>query len=104
MTVSQSIARFVHALDLDRVPSEVAEKTRVCLLNGYGIAMGCHDTPFAPVARCAAIARAGTSRPAPRFSATDARRVSPPPASPIQPCFTGAGRKTPVAPRTWARS
>jgi len=59
MTVSQSIARFIHTLDLDRVPPEVAEKTRVCLLNGYGIGLGCHDTAFAPVARSAAIAMDG---------------------------------------------
>ena len=59
MTVSQSIARFVHTLDIDRVPPEVAEKTRVCLLNGYGIGLGCHDTPFTPVARRAAIAMDG---------------------------------------------
>jgi 2-methylcitrate dehydratase PrpD len=59
MTVSQSIARFVHTLDIDRVPPEVAEKTHVCLLNGYGIGLGCHDTPFAPVARRAAIAMDG---------------------------------------------
>lgn len=59
MTVSQSIARFVHQLDFDRVPPEVAEKTRVCLLNGYGIGLGCHDTPYAPVARRAAIAMDG---------------------------------------------
>jgi 2-methylcitrate dehydratase PrpD len=59
MTVSQSIARFVHQLDFDRVPPEVAEKTRVCLLNGYGIGLGCHDTPFAPVARRAALAMDG---------------------------------------------
>ncbi len=59
MTVSQSIARFVHQLDIDRVPPEVAEKTRVCLLNSYGIGLGCHDTPYAPVARRAAIAMDG---------------------------------------------
>ncbi|MHB8668380.1 MAG: MmgE/PrpD family protein [Burkholderiales bacterium] len=59
MTVSESIARFVHQLDFDRVPPEVAEKTRVCLLNGYGIGLGCHDTPYAPVARRAALAMEG---------------------------------------------
>ena len=59
MTVSQSIARFIHKLDINQVPPEVAEKTRVCLLNGYGIGLGCHDTAFAPVARRAAIAMDG---------------------------------------------
>jgi 2-methylcitrate dehydratase PrpD len=59
MTVSQSIARFVHALDINRVPPEVAEKVRVCLLNGYGIGLGCHDTPYAVVGRRAALAMDG---------------------------------------------
>ncbi len=59
MTVSLEIARFVHALDFARVPQEVAQKTRVCLLNGYGMALGGHDTPFAPVGRAAAIALYG---------------------------------------------
>jgi 2-methylcitrate dehydratase PrpD len=55
MSVTAQIARFVRALDLGAVPSEVAEKTRVCLLNGYGIGLGCHDTPYVPVARSAAL-------------------------------------------------
>lgn len=59
MSVSLEIARFVHALDFARVPHEVAEKTRVCLLNGYGMALGGHDTPFAPVGRVAALALYG---------------------------------------------
>jgi 2-methylcitrate dehydratase PrpD len=55
MTVTATLARFVHELDMQRVPDDVAEKTRVCLLNGYGIALGCHDTPYAPVARRAVL-------------------------------------------------
>jgi len=59
MTVTQTLARFVHDLDFASVPADVAEKTRVCLLNGYGIALGCHGTPYAPVARRAALALDG---------------------------------------------
>ena len=58
-TVSQRLAEFVHKLDFARVPAEVAEKTRACLLNGYGIALGSHDTPYAPIARRAAMAMDG---------------------------------------------
>ena len=56
MTATAKIARFIRTLDFAAVPPEVAEKTRTCLLNGYGIALGCHDTPYAPVARRAALA------------------------------------------------
>lgn len=59
MSVARGLARFVHALDIDRVPPEVAEKTRVCVLNGCGIGLGGHDTPYAPVARAAALALYG---------------------------------------------
>jgi 2-methylcitrate dehydratase PrpD len=55
MTVTTGIARFVRQLDIGAVPPEVAEKTRTCLLNGYGIGLGCHDTPYVPVARSAAL-------------------------------------------------
>jgi 2-methylcitrate dehydratase PrpD len=56
MTVTRRIAQFIHDIDFDRVPADVAEKTRVCLLNGYGMGLGCHDTPYAAVARRAALA------------------------------------------------
>ncbi|GMV56742.1 MAG: hypothetical protein AMXMBFR6_25470 [Betaproteobacteria bacterium] len=62
MQVAAGIAAFVHALDFERVPAEVAEKTRVCLVNGYGIALGGHDTPYAPVARLAALNIYGEQR------------------------------------------
>ena len=38
------------------MPAEVEEKARTCLLNGYGIGLGSHPTPYAPVARRAALA------------------------------------------------
>lgn len=61
-TLSQHIAGFVHALDVDRMPTEVVEKARGCLLNAYGMALDGRDTPYAPVARAAAIAMDGEQR------------------------------------------
>ena len=59
MTLSRTLADFVVSLDLATLPPEVVEKARVCLLNGYGIGLGCHNTPYAPVARRAALAMDG---------------------------------------------
>jgi len=55
-TLSQRIATFIHALDTAHMPAEVVEKARVCLLNGYGMGLDCHDTAYAPVARKTALA------------------------------------------------
>ncbi|TCS36557.1 2-methylcitrate dehydratase PrpD [Paucimonas lemoignei] len=43
-------ARFVSGLTMETIPAEVIEKTRACILNGYGIALGSHTTAFFPVA------------------------------------------------------
>lgn len=59
MTLSERIGGFVAGLDIGKLPPEVVEKARTCLLNGYGIGLGCHDTPYAPVARAAAVALDG---------------------------------------------
>lgn len=59
MTLAHTLGNFVAGLELDRVPMHVVEKARCALFNGYGIALGCHTTPFAPVARRAAIAMDG---------------------------------------------
>lgn len=59
MTLTQNLASFIHALENAALPPEIAEKLRACLLNGYGIGLGCHDTPYAPVARRAALALDG---------------------------------------------
>ncbi|WP_244592445.1 MmgE/PrpD family protein [Azospirillum palustre] len=59
LPLASAIARFVAGLTLDSLPPDVVEKARVCLLNGYGIALGGHDTPYAPVARAAALAMHG---------------------------------------------
>jgi len=59
MGLSRKIADFVVGLEERSLPPEVVEKARACLLNGYGIGLGCHTTPYAPVARRAAIAMDG---------------------------------------------
>lgn len=56
MGLTVKLGEFVAALDLKTLPPGVVEKARTCLLNGYGIGMGCNDTPYAPVARSAALA------------------------------------------------
>lgn len=57
--VGRALAHFLAGLGPGTIPAEVEEKARVCLLNGYGIALGCHTTPYAPVARSAALAMEG---------------------------------------------
>lgn len=58
-TLASRLGRFVADLDTARLPPEVIEKARVCLLNAYGMGLDCHDTPYAPVARAAALALDG---------------------------------------------
>lgn len=59
MSLSRKIADFVVGIDEKSLPAEVQQKARACLLNGYGIALGGHSTPYAPVARRAALAMDG---------------------------------------------
>ena len=59
MSLARAIADFVVRLDVENLPPEVVEKGRACVLNGYGIGLGCHNTPYAPVARAAALAMDG---------------------------------------------
>ncbi|MBC7802066.1 MAG: MmgE/PrpD family protein 4, partial [Gemmatimonadaceae bacterium] len=58
-TLADTLAAFVHGLNPGTIPPDVQEKARTCLLNGYGMALGGHATPFAPVARTAAMAMDG---------------------------------------------
>ncbi len=58
-TLATRIARFAVSLETATMPPEVLEKARVCLLNAYGMGLDCHDTPYAPVARAAALALDG---------------------------------------------
>jgi 2-methylcitrate dehydratase PrpD len=41
---------------MNTMPRPVIEKAKPCLLDAYGMALAGHDTPYAPVARAAAIA------------------------------------------------
>lgn len=75
MTLSRKLAEFVTSIDLATLPPEVVEKARVCLLNGYGIGLGCHNTPYAPVARRAALAMDG-ERPEGATLLGDGRKTS----------------------------
>lgn len=59
MTLTEHLGKFVNGLTLATLPDAVVEKARTCLLNGYGIGLGCHDTPYAPVARRAALSLDG---------------------------------------------
>jgi 2-methylcitrate dehydratase PrpD len=61
-TLAAEFARFIASLDAASLPPDVVEKAKVCLLNGYGVGLGCHDTPYAPVARAAALALDGELR------------------------------------------
>jgi 2-methylcitrate dehydratase PrpD len=54
--LAASMARFIAGLNLTILPSEVAEKAKVGLLNAYGIGLNGYDTPYAAVARAAAVA------------------------------------------------
>ncbi|WP_111735453.1 MmgE/PrpD family protein [Roseovarius amoyensis] len=59
MGLTARIAEFTVGMGIDTIPPEVVEKAKACVLNGYGIAIGCHNTPYAPVARQAALAMDG---------------------------------------------
>lgn len=61
-TLASAMALFTHRLQQERLAPEIAERARLCLLNGYGIALGCLTTPYAPVAARAAIAADGEQR------------------------------------------
>ena len=61
-SLSQSMASFIARLDTAHMPPEIVEKARVCLLNACGMGLNSHDTPYAPVARAAALAMDGEQR------------------------------------------
>ncbi|MGD0722414.1 MAG: MmgE/PrpD family protein [Roseiarcus sp.] len=58
-TFSSDLARFLVDLRLETLPSEVTDKARVCLYNAFGMGVAGHATPYAPVARAAALAMDG---------------------------------------------
>ena len=49
---------------MESLPQLAVEKARVCFLNGYGIGLGCRNTPYAPVAGQAAQALTTSDRSA----------------------------------------
>lgn len=59
MNLTLELGTFAAGLTMDNLPPEVVEKARTCLLNGYGIGLGCHGTPYVRVARAAVLALDG---------------------------------------------
>ncbi|MCO5130331.1 MAG: MmgE/PrpD family protein [Xanthobacteraceae bacterium] len=61
-TLVAEIADFTSALTLHTLPPPVVEKARSCILNAFGMGLNGLDTPYATVAREAAIATDGEVR------------------------------------------
>ncbi len=59
MRLAGRFAEFSAQLAMGNLPQPVIEKARACVLNGYGIALGSHPTPFFGVAERAALAMDG---------------------------------------------
>src|SRR3546814_10371695 len=76
MSLSETIAKFVVSLDDSTIPTDVMEKTKTCLLNSYGIGLGCLGTPYALVARSAALAMNGEREQAGATLLGDGRRTT----------------------------
>ncbi|WP_337998286.1 MmgE/PrpD family protein [Oleispirillum naphthae] len=74
-TLSLRIADFIFGLDETNIPAAIAEKTQTCLLYGYGMGLNGNDTPYAPVARAAAMSMYG-AHPAGATMLGDARKTS----------------------------
>lgn len=55
------IGAFAAGVQTDALPADVVAKARNCLLNAYGMGLNGHDTPYAPVARTAALTLGGES-------------------------------------------
>ena len=76
MSLVETFAAFIARLNAETIPTEVLERARICLLNGYGVGLGCHDTPYAPVARKAVLAMDGERAPGATLLG-DGRQTSP---------------------------
>jgi 2-methylcitrate dehydratase PrpD len=50
-TVAESLGKFVHSLSYDRLPKEIIEKAKTCMVNGIGIGIACYDYEYAKIAR-----------------------------------------------------
>lgn len=75
MSLVAKFADFITGLEMATLPEDVAERARLCLLNGLGVGMGCHDTPYAPVARQAILTMEG-ERPDGATILGDGRRTT----------------------------
>ena len=58
-TFSTDLASFLVGLRAENLPPQVIQKVRVCLYNAFGMGINGHATPYAPVARVAALALDG---------------------------------------------
>jgi 2-methylcitrate dehydratase PrpD len=58
-TFSTDLAKFLVALRTESLPPQVIQKARICLYNAFGMGINGHATPYAPVARAAALALDG---------------------------------------------
>ena len=58
-TFSADLAKFLVGLRTENLLLEVVQKARVCLCNAFGMGINGHATPYAPVARAAALALDG---------------------------------------------
>lgn len=76
MGLSKAMADFVYGLNSESIPPDVLEKAKACLLNGFGIGLGGHNTPFAPVARQAALNMNGEWKEGGATLLGDGRRTS----------------------------
>jgi len=101
MTLAQRFARFAANLELDTIPAPALDKARACVLNGYGIALGSHPTPFFGVAERAVLAMDGEREDC--WAAAAAARW-PARRWPMRRCSMAVRRKTPAAWRTSAPS
>jgi 2-methylcitrate dehydratase PrpD len=75
MILAREIARFCVALREGGWPAEVEEKLRVCLVNGFGMALAATDHPSVAAARTAVLAMDGV-RPDGATLLCDGRRTS----------------------------
>lgn len=75
MSLAQAMGDFTTGLELGILPEKVLTKARNCLVYGYGIGLGCWNTPYVGVGRQAAIAMFGQMKEGASFLG-DGRRTA----------------------------
>jgi len=50
-TIAQKMGKFVAGLSYDKLPEEVIQKAKCCMINGIAIGMSCHNVEFGRMAR-----------------------------------------------------